>query len=83
MDTSGKRYKADFPSAAAKKVANRAARDHGLGIYYVNVRETSTTNEHRYKIRVLRATKKMKEKAQESDLAFVPQRFARVERTYN
>ena len=80
-----KRYKSNSPSGAAKKVANKAAVDYGYGIYYVTVRETtqgSNKNRSRYKIRVLKATKDMISKAEENNLHFIPQRYARIEQKY-
>ena len=85
---SNTRYKGRTPAAAAKKVANRAAREHGLGIYYVTIRETSRANRYaendllRYKVRVLRATRQMKDEMEQSSLPFSPQRYARIEKIY-
>lgn len=80
------RFKGTSPSSVAKKVANRSARDNGFGIYYITVRNctrgASVRDPQRYKVRVLRATKAMKEKAALSDLPFTPQRYARIEHKY-
>lgn len=82
------RYKGTSPAAVAKKVANRIAREHGLGIYYITVRNcTREANPaikvpRKYKVRVLRTTKEQKDKAKEQELLFVPVRFARIEKVY-
>ena len=66
-------------------MASRVARDHGLGIYYVTVRETtrdSEKKEHRYKVRILRTTAAERQRAEESNAAFIPKTYARMETVY-
>lgn len=76
------RYKSASPAAAAKKAANRSAREHGFGLYYISLRETYHDKVHRYKVRVLKATKQMINDAIEHNLYFIPERYARIEHKY-
>ena len=76
------RYKGSSPSAVAKKVANHAAREFGLGVYYIVLRQTYQDRTQRYKVRVLRTTNRERDEAADKNLLFIPQRYARIEHKY-